>query len=138
MRSTYIHNAPCTEVGGAYGGRWASDGVHVTRQTLVDEFRRGFCTLVLFGFKVWSSSDMVHTSVECSVVSTAHTVCTSHLPHTLTCNTHSKVNSSCSNILNTYQHCEYNGKSHNHCLFPLYLLSLVLYNYTLLLLCACV
>ena len=25
---------PCTEVGGAYGGRSASDGVHVTRQTL--------------------------------------------------------------------------------------------------------
>ena len=25
---------PCTEVGGAYGGRWVSDGVHVTRQTL--------------------------------------------------------------------------------------------------------
>ena len=25
---------PCTEVGGAYGGRLASDGVHVTRQTL--------------------------------------------------------------------------------------------------------
>ena len=25
---------PCTEVGGAYGGRWASDGVRVTRQTL--------------------------------------------------------------------------------------------------------
>ena len=25
---------PCTEAGGAYGGRWASDGVHVTRQTL--------------------------------------------------------------------------------------------------------
>ena len=24
----------CTEVGGAYGSRWASDGVHVTRQTL--------------------------------------------------------------------------------------------------------
>ena len=24
---------PCTEVGGAYGGRWASDGVRVTRQT---------------------------------------------------------------------------------------------------------
>ena len=22
------------DVGGAYGGRWASDGVHVTRQTL--------------------------------------------------------------------------------------------------------
>ena len=24
----------CTDVGGAYGGRWASDGVLVTRQTL--------------------------------------------------------------------------------------------------------
>ena len=24
----------CTDVGGAYGGRWASDGVRVTRQTL--------------------------------------------------------------------------------------------------------
>ena len=23
----------CTDVGGAYGGRWASDGVRVTRQT---------------------------------------------------------------------------------------------------------
>ena len=26
--------APRTDVGGAYGGRWASDGVRVTRQTL--------------------------------------------------------------------------------------------------------
>ena len=26
---------PCTEAGGAYGGRWASDGVHVTRHQLV-------------------------------------------------------------------------------------------------------
>ena len=24
----------CTDVGGAYGGRWASDGVRATRQTL--------------------------------------------------------------------------------------------------------
>ena len=32
----YARNStpPCMEVGGAYGGRWASDGVHVTRQTL--------------------------------------------------------------------------------------------------------
>ena len=25
---------PCTDVVGAYGGRWASDGVRATRQTL--------------------------------------------------------------------------------------------------------
>ena len=24
----------CTDMGGAYGGRWASDGVRATRQTL--------------------------------------------------------------------------------------------------------
>ena len=30
----HAHPCVCTDVGGAYGGRWASDGVCVTRQTL--------------------------------------------------------------------------------------------------------
>ena len=32
----YAHKSvpPCTDVVGAYGGRWASDGVRATRQTL--------------------------------------------------------------------------------------------------------
>ena len=42
----------CTDVGGAYGGRWASDGVRVTRQTHVHDHLvgfRGVCRVSLGG-----------------------------------------------------------------------------------------